>query len=59
LKPLRAMWLEDIGLNPKNITQGLDILRDMKTLIAIGLSYLQAWPAAEFWTRYEKGEFKK
>jgi hypothetical protein len=53
------MQLEDIRLTPKNITQGLDILRNMKSLKTIGLSSLQAWTAAEFWARYDKGEFKE
>jgi eukaryotic-like serine/threonine-protein kinase len=59
LKPLQAMQLEDIRLTPQNVTQGLDILRNMKSLMTIGLSHYQAWPAAEFWARYDKGEFKK
>ncbi len=60
LKPLQGMPLEDIRLTPKNITQGLDILRDMKSLKTIGIEndMGQAWPAAEFWARYDKGEFK-
>jgi hypothetical protein len=59
LKPLQAIPLEDIRLTPKNFTQGLDILRDMKSLKTIGLSHYQAWPAAEFWDRFAKGEFKE
>jgi hypothetical protein len=31
------MPLEDIHLTPKNITRGLDILRDMKSLKTIGI----------------------
>src|SRR5262249_2753769 len=31
LTPLKSMPLEDIRLNPKNITRGLDNLRDMKS----------------------------
>ena len=59
LTPLQGMELEDIRLTPKNITQGLDILRDMESLKTIGISYTGlVWPAAEFWARYEKGEFK-
>jgi serine/threonine protein kinase/Leucine-rich repeat (LRR) protein len=60
LSSLKGMPLEDIRLTPKNITQGLDILRDMKTLTTIGTSFEtdKAWPAAEFWERYDKGEFK-
>ena len=52
------MLLEDIRLTPKNITKGLDILRDMKSLKSIGVDHNQSWPAAEFWERYGKGEFK-
>jgi len=57
LKPLQGMALEEIHLTPKNIAQGLEILRDMKSLKTIGIDYNQAWPAAEFWERYDKGEF--
>ena len=60
LTPLQGMPLEEIRLTPKNITQGLDILRDMKSLKTIGIALAtQVWPAAEFWARYDKGEFKK
>ena len=52
------MPLEEFGLTPKNITRGLDILRDMKSLKTID-AMDQAWPAAEFWDRYDKGEFTK
>jgi hypothetical protein len=55
---LQGMPLEDIRLTPKHITRGLDILRDMKSLKTIGIGYNRAWPAAEFWERYDKGEFK-
>ena len=44
---------------PKNITKGLDILRDMKSLKTIGIEWDKAWPAAEFWERYDKGEFQE
>jgi eukaryotic-like serine/threonine-protein kinase len=59
LKPLQGMDLEEFYLTPKNITQGLESLRDMKSLNKIGIDYNQAWPAAEFWERYDKGEFTK
>ena len=59
LKPLQAMQLDDIRLGPKDITQGLDTLRDMKSLKTIGLHHWHALPAVEFWARYEKGEFNK
>jgi hypothetical protein len=53
------MPLEDIRLTAKNITRGLDILRNRKSLKTIGISWDQSWPAAEFWGRYDKGEFKQ
>jgi serine/threonine protein kinase len=59
LTPLQGMPLEDIRLTPKNITRGLDILRDMKSLKTIGISWNQFWPAVEFWERYDRGEFKE
>jgi hypothetical protein len=55
---LQGMPLEDIRLTPKKITKGLDILRDMKSLKTIGIARYEGWPAAEFWQRYDKGEFK-
>ena len=39
LTPLQGMPLEEIRLTPKNITQGLDILRDMKSLKTIGIGW--------------------
>ena len=57
--PLQGMELEEIFLTPKNITQGLDILRDMKSLKTICVEWNQAWPAVEFWERYDREEFKE
>jgi hypothetical protein len=59
LTPLQGMPLQEIRLTPRNIKQGLEVLRDMKSLKTIGIDYNQAWPATEFWERYDKGEFKK
>ncbi len=30
----------------------------MQSLKIIGIDYNQAWPAADFWERYDKEEFK-
>jgi serine/threonine protein kinase/Leucine-rich repeat (LRR) protein len=57
LSPLKGMSLEYVRLTPKNITRGLEILRDMKSLKTIGIDANQVWPVAEFWQRYDKGEF--
>jgi hypothetical protein len=58
LTPLQGMPLEKFRLTPKKITRGLDILRAMKSVKTIGISWEQAWPAAQFWERYDRGEFK-
>ncbi|HKI31623.1 MAG TPA: serine/threonine-protein kinase [Gemmataceae bacterium] len=59
LSPLKGMELRTVFLTPKNITRGLDVLRDMKSLNTIGDDRGEHWPAAEFWARYDKGEFTK
>jgi Leucine-rich repeat (LRR) protein len=60
LLPLGEMPLEEIRLTPSALsTKGLDTLRRMKTLKTIGTDWNQAWPAAEFWARYQMGDFKK
>jgi hypothetical protein len=33
-------------------------IRDMKSLKTIGIGY-SAWRAEEFWSRYDRGAFKK
>jgi hypothetical protein len=44
---------------PKNITRRLDVIREMKTLKTIGLSLEKRFPPAEFWKKYDAGEFGK
>jgi Leucine-rich repeat (LRR) protein len=56
---LEGMPLEHITLTPKTITRGLDVLRDVKSLKTIGINWQQSWAPAEFWERYDKGEFKE
>jgi Leucine-rich repeat (LRR) protein len=59
LAPLKDMSVEEIRLTPANISpKGIDILRNMKSLKTIGTDWNQAWPAEEFWARYDKGEFR-
>jgi Leucine-rich repeat (LRR) protein len=58
LRPLEAMPLQEIRLSPQNITQGLDLLRAIKSLQTIGVDGSQAWTPGEFWNRLDKGDFK-
>ena len=60
LTPLAGLELQEICLTPKNITKGMDVLRRMKSLKRIGVEWHweKNMPAAEFWKRYDAGEFK-
>jgi hypothetical protein len=51
------MELEQFLFTPKSITAGLDVLRDMTSLKQIGIDYEDYTSPADFWARYDKGEF--
>ncbi len=57
LSPLTGMNLTLVSLTPKNITKGLDVIRQMKSLKTIGIDSKNQWPPAEFWKKYDAGEF--
>jgi hypothetical protein len=61
LTPLDGTRLREIRFTPQNITSGLDNLRQMKglTTIGIGPELDRGFPAAEFWKKYDAGEFGK
>jgi hypothetical protein len=46
---------------PKNITKGIDLIRQMKSLKTIGVGFRDEdkFPPAEFWKKYDAGEFNK
>jgi len=60
LEPLRKMQLGQICFTPANITNGIEAIRTMKTLVRLkakcGSSVLSP---AEFWKKYDAGEFSK
>ncbi|MCY3018447.1 MAG: protein kinase [Planctomycetota bacterium] len=59
LTPLAGMQLQDMSFTPKSINKGMGVIREMKSLVTIGVdSDKKKWPAAEFWRRYDAGEFK-
>jgi tetratricopeptide (TPR) repeat protein len=61
LTPLGDMKLREIKFTPKNVTRGIEVLREMTSLQIIGISWEgnKMWPAAEFWKKYDAGEFRK
>jgi serine/threonine protein kinase len=59
LTPLKGMPLTEIHFTPRSITKGMDVLRQMKSLRTIGVDASTTFQPAEFWKRYDAGEFKK
>jgi hypothetical protein len=61
LSPLEGMNLTTIVFTPKNMTKGMDAIRQMKSLKNIGISAENngIFPPAEFWKKYDAGEFNK
>ncbi|MGA2031345.1 MAG: hypothetical protein ABSG68_03745, partial [Thermoguttaceae bacterium] len=61
LSPLEGMNLTALCFTPRNVTKGIDLIRQMKSLKTITVSYGQAdvFPSDEFWKKYDAGEFNK
>jgi len=59
LTPLEGMPLEEFTFTPKNITKGIDVIRRMTTLKKIGVQHPPSFTLAEFWKKYQAGEFGK
>jgi hypothetical protein len=53
LTPLRGMRLEYFTFSPGKIAKGVEIIRDMSSLLGIGTPDMEE-PSA-FWRRYDKG----
>ncbi|MCY3018509.1 MAG: protein kinase, partial [Planctomycetota bacterium] len=59
LEPLEGTSLVELGFTPRNIKKGIEIIRSMKSLGRIDPANVGPRPAAEFWKRYDAGEFDK
>ena len=59
LSPLEGMTLNEFTFTAKNITQGLDVVRQMTRIHAIGLDDLHRLPPDKFWTKYDNSTFGK
>jgi hypothetical protein len=55
------MNLTEILLTPRHVKKGMSVLRQMKSLKTIGTAWQveNRWPVADFWNKYDKGEFIK
>jgi serine/threonine protein kinase len=59
LSPLEGMHLLRVWLTPRNITQGMNVIRQMKSVRMIGVRAPNLFPPDEFWKKYDAGEFGK
>ena len=61
LTPLQGMNLTLIRLTPKNITKGIEIIRQMKSLRTISTAWDEKtqFTPDEFWKKFDAGEFDK
>ena len=59
LTPLKGMALKSFSFTPRNITRGLELVRAMTSLREIGINHEQRIQAADFWKRFDAGEFSK
>jgi serine/threonine protein kinase len=57
-KPLQGLKLVEIDFVPKNITQGLEVIRQMKSLKTIRVRATMRFTPDDFWKRFDAGEFK-
>lgn len=60
LSPLKTIKLKKIAITPKNISKGMDVLRQMKSIQIIGIDYYsESFSSKDFWKKYDAGEFGK
>ena len=58
LTPLAELPLVTLSFSPHKVTKGIEVLRGMRPLRSIGPSCSELMPAAEFWKKYDAGEFR-
>jgi tetratricopeptide (TPR) repeat protein len=59
LSPLEGAPLMEFFFPASRITNGIEVVRNSKTIKIIGITYGQPMPVAEFWKKYDAGEFKQ
>jgi eukaryotic-like serine/threonine-protein kinase len=61
LSPLRRMDLKRVAFSPNQIRSGMDVLRRMKKLQDVRVSWQEnkVYTPEEFWKKYDAGEFGK
>ena len=59
LTPLAGMKLERLTFSPDRVNKGIEVIRGMTSLRQLGPRWNTYMPSAEFWKRYDAGEFGK
>ncbi len=59
LSPLEGVPLQRIALTPALVRKGWDVLRGIKSLERVEVEGRGEFDVADFWARFDKGEFKK
>lgn len=59
LTPLQGMNLNSVLFTPKNISKGIDVIRQMKSVRVVGIPGAEIVSPEEFWKKYDAGEFGK
>lgn len=59
LSPLQGMKLTDLNFDPRKITKGLEIIRQMDSLKTVSLYWdKEQYSPEEFWKKFDAGELK-
>ncbi len=53
------MKLTEFYFTPKSIAKGINSIRNMNGLTILGIDGDHKFPPAEFWKKYDAGEFGK
>lgn len=57
--PLAGLRLERLIFTPSRIEKGLDVVRNMASLRAVGTSFEKVQPPAQFWSKLDAGEISE
>jgi hypothetical protein len=57
LTPLAGMKLKQLSFTPSPKLKGLQVIREMNSLVKIGTSYDELISSKEFWKQYDEGAF--
>jgi len=59
LSPLAGMELRELIFSPSQVTNGIEVIRSMKSLKRIGINPPRTFPASEFWERMDNDKLSK